>query len=97
MNVGKLSSFGNWVDVKLTLSIDRDFFDRSTVAEEVEVHKGDIFSAGILHHSLDASVAHLAQGDIQGGQIRLNGKCIHILCEGQKGRGQGSETHVEED
>lgn len=55
------------VDQSLTILKDRNLFDGSAVAEEIEMHEGDILGTGVFNDSLDAGVTHAAQGDIQGG------------------------------
>ena len=77
-----------------TVLEDIDLLDRCAIAEKVEMHKGDIFTARVLHDSLDAGITDTAQGDIERRVlIGLDWQGIRVLGESQKRCGNGSKTH----
>lgn len=65
-----------------TVSEDIDLLDWCTIAEKVEMHKGDIFTARVLHDSLDAGITDTAQGDVERRTlIGLDWQGIRMLSE----------------
>jgi hypothetical protein len=81
--------------MSVTVFIDRNLLHWGTVAEEVEVHKGNIFVTGVLDHCFDASVADLAQGYVQTRcLLGLDRQGAGLLREGQYSGGEHGETHI---
>jgi hypothetical protein len=80
-----------------TIAEERDLLDWGSVTEEVEVHKCHILAASVLDHSLDASVANLAQSHVKswGGASNVNRDGIEGGREGQEKRRSREETHLE--
>lgn len=78
-----------------TVFIDRNLLHWGTVAEEVEVHKGNVFVTSVLDHGFDASVADLAQGNVQTRcLLGLDRQGAGMLGEGQYSGGEHGETHI---
>lgn len=77
-----------------TIAEERHLLDRRGILEEVQVHKGNFLTAGVLHNSLDASVVHLGEGDLQARAVELdiNWGCVDALQQGQEGN-WGDEPH----
>lgn len=45
--------------------MDSNLLDRTIIMEEVQVNKGDVLFASVLHHSFDVSVAGPGQRHIK--------------------------------
>lgn len=52
--------------------MNRHLLDRGIVTEEVQVDKGDILTARILHHGFDVSVASPSQCHVEGGSVTVD-------------------------
>lgn len=73
--------------------MNRHLWNRSIVMEPVQVNKGDILTARVLHHGFDVSVANPGKCHIKRRPVAINRCGNSIVQNSQQCGGKGSEMH----